>query len=274
VCRAAAGVCDTAENCPGTAGGACPSDQKQPSGTVCRAAVNTCDVAETCDGSSNTCPADQKQPNGTSCSDGFFCNGAETCQSGTCTAGAPPCPATICNEGTQMCLSGACPSAPQTCRTALKSLLLIKNKTPDSKDKLTWKWIKGAATTQAELADPRTTADYALCIYAGTTNALVATVNVPPSNKWQPLGSKGYKFLDTTEMYDGAQKIKVKSGAVNKSKALVKGRGPNLPDPLNGGPLSLPVTAQLFNYQTGVCFGSTFNTPLKNSTTLFKAKNP
>ena len=178
-----------------------------------------------------------------------------------------------------MCLTSFCPNAPQSpCSSALKSLLLIKNKSDDTKDKLTWKWIKGAATTVDDLKDPTTTANYALCIYAGSTNALVAQLDVPPSNtKWQPLGSKGFKFLDNTEADDGAQKIKLKSGSANKSKALVKGRGTNLPDPLdaiNGGPLQPPVTTQLINLQTGACFGSTFNTPLKNTTSFFKAKAP
>jgi hypothetical protein len=274
VCRPAAGVCDAAENCPGAPGGACPADQKQPTGTVCRAAVNTCDAAENCDGTTDNCPADAKQPNGTSCSNGTFCDGAETCQSGVCTNGSPPCPSTICSEAMQACLSSTCPATPQTCRTSHKGLLLIKNKTPDSKDKLVWKFIKGAQTTQSDLQDPRSTADYALCIYAGTANTLVGTINVPPSNsKWTVLGTKGYKFLDTTPFPDdGAKKILVKGGTAGKSKMLVKGAGANLPDPINGGPLSLPVTVQLFNYQTGACFNTTFTNALKNTTTLFKAK--
>ena len=108
---------------------------------------------------------------------------------------------------------------------------MLKNKSPDSKDKLTWKWIKGAATTLADLKDPTATADYALCIYAGTTNALVAALNVPPGAHWSTLGTKGYKYKDPTESQAGVQKIILKSGTAGKSKALVKGKGTNLPDP-------------------------------------------
>jgi hypothetical protein len=192
-------------------------------------------------------------------------------------AGTPPCTVSgICSEGLGECLTTACPSGPQGgCGTSLKSLLLIKNKTPDSKDKLTWKFIKGPATTQTQLGDPTTTADYALCVYAGSANALVAQINVPPSNtKWKTLGTKGYKFLDNTLADDGAQKILVKGGAAGKSKMLVKGKGVNLPDPVL--PLDFPVTVQLFNYQTGVCFDSSFSalSAKKNVPTLFKAKNP
>jgi len=272
VCRSAAGVCDVAENCTGVANATCPADAKQPNTTVCRGAVDACDMAETCDGSSNSCPADAKQPDGTSCSDGLFCNGEETCSSGACTAGTAPC-TFICSESTDECLSTACPTSPQICRTAQKNLLLIKNKADNSKDKLIWKFIKGAATTTAEFADPRSTADYALCIYAGTADALVASIHIPANNsKWTALGTKGFKYLDPTLAADGTQKVILKGGTAGKTKALLKGRGGNLPDPLDMGPLGTPVTAQLLNYQSGVCWGGTFTTAKKSTTTIFKAK--
>jgi hypothetical protein len=243
---------------------------------VCRAAADTCDAAETCDGSTNNCPADADQPDGTSCTDGLFCNGAETCQAGACTDQADPCGfAALCSEGTDMCLSSVCPSAPQTCRAAAKTQLMVKNKADNTKDKLIWKWIKGAATTQAEFADPTMTAEYALCIYAGTADTLVASLHIPPSNtKWTPIGSKGYKYLDSTLAADGTQKVIVKGGVAGKSKALVKGRGINLPDPLDMGPIGTPVTAQLLNYQSGVCWEGNFTTAKKDTNALFKAKNP
>jgi hypothetical protein len=181
-----------------------------------------------------------------------------------------------CSEGLQECLSSPCPASPHTCLAAQKSILLLKNKTDNSKDKLTWKWIKGAATLTSDFADPTTTANYALCIYAGTTDALVAQMSLPAGSKWSALGTKGFKYNDPTLSPDGAQKAILKSGAPGKSKALVKGKGTNLPDPLDGGPLPFPVTVQLFNYQTGLCLDSTFNmtNALKNTSTLFKAKTP
>src|SRR5439155_7101335 len=56
VCRAAAGVCDVAEYCPGTSA-ACPANTLKASTTVCRAAAGVCDVAESCRGTSAYCPA-------------------------------------------------------------------------------------------------------------------------------------------------------------------------------------------------------------------------
>jgi hypothetical protein len=279
VCRAAAGVCDVAELCTGTADQPCPGDAKASASTVCRAAAGLCDAAELCTGSSDTCPVDVNQPDGTSCSDGLFCNGPETCSAGTCTPGTAPCAfAAICSEGTDACLTSVCPSSPQSCRTPGKALLLIKNKADNSKDKLIWKWLKGAATTTAEFADPTATADYALCIYAGTTDTLRAQVHIPPSNtKWKATGTKGFKYKDATGTDDGTRKVVLKSGAAGKSKALVKGKGANLPDfnsDLPIAPGDLPLIVQLRNNQTGICWEGQFSLPKKNTADQFNAKTP
>jgi hypothetical protein len=67
VCRSAAGVCDIAENCTGTADQPCPSDSVSGAFVVCRSAVDECDATENCDGSAVNCPADAKQPLNTPC---------------------------------------------------------------------------------------------------------------------------------------------------------------------------------------------------------------
>lgn len=96
-CRAAAGGCDVAESCNGTAP-TCPADVLVSGGTACRAAVGTCDVAETCSGSSAVCPADVLVANGTTCrASAGVCDVAESC---TGTSGV--CPADVfVGSGTQ-----------------------------------------------------------------------------------------------------------------------------------------------------------------------------
>jgi hypothetical protein len=231
-------------------------------------------MAELCDGSSNTCPADVLQPDGTDCSDSQFCNGAETCQSGVCADQTDPCSlSSICNESADMCQTTVCPAAPEACRTAQKSLLLIKNKDDNTKDKLIWKLIKGEATTQVDFGDPTDSADYALCIYQGASQALAAQIHVPPGSSWSALGSKGYRYLELTGAAGGTQKVIVKgTGAAGKTKALLKGRGDFLPDPIDSTALQEPVIAQLFNYQTGICWQGSYATAKKNTTSLYKAK--
>jgi len=281
VCRAVTtgDVCDEEEVCDGSSA-ACPPDAVKPAGTECRASSGECDPAEDCDGSSKQCPPDTFSPDGTSCTDdGMFCTGVETCQSGACTGSGDPCGGAYCDEIEGICLSGGCPSGPLACRSATKSIFLVKNKTPDSKDKLIWKWIKGESTDQTEFGDPTTSADYSLCVYAGTTASLVAELDVMPDGTlWKPIGTKGYKFKDNTLTEYGVQKVILKGSDQNKSKALVKGKGDNLPDlPPASDPmlaLDLPVKVQLINQSNGICFEGVYDTPdiKKNEPALFKAK--
>lgn len=156
------------------------------------------------------------------------------------------------------------------CRTALKSLFVVKDKADNSKDKIIWKWIKGAATTKDEFANPTATATYGLCIYEN--GAIIGTAAVSPDpTKWSTISTKGFKYKDKNGTAFGIQKILLKSGAATKAKVLVKGKGAALPDP--SPDLMLPVVVQLVNGDTGVCWESTFTSAIKNQVGLFKAKN-
>lgn len=168
-------------------------------------------------------------------------------------------------------LCGEAPAA--GCRTAGKSTLSVTDKTPDTKDKLSWKWTKGESTATGEFADPVNTAVYSLCVYAGTTSALIADALVPPhATKWEPISTKGFRYKDKIPTEDGIQKILVKASIDNKSKATVKGKGTGLPDITP--PLSLPVTVQLVNSDSGICWESSYTSLhlKKNEIGKFKAK--
>jgi hypothetical protein len=280
VCRGAAGLCDIADQCDGV-GVACPADVLEPSTTVCRAATGgeVCDVEELCTGSSAACPADLSLPDGTSCEDGNFCNGSQTCSSGVCSGGTDPCAVDeSCDEATELCFTGSCPVNAVACRAGLKHKVLIKNKADNAKDKLIWKWGKGALTTTAEFGDPTTTADYALCFYAGPGADLLQGLGVPANaTKWAALGTKGYKYNDPAGAEAGITKIIVKGGAFGKSKALVKGKGLGLPDFDSDLPIAtgdLPLIVQLRNNDNGICWESEFITAKKNGLDQFNAKRP
>ena len=178
-----------------------------------------------------------------------------------------------CDEGTDTCV-GICPPTLQfSCRGADRSALQIKNDADDSRDKFTWKWSKGAATTIEDFADPRTSATYALCIYAAGNS--VGEIQVPPSSiYWAPLGSKGFVYRDVAGLQDGAQKIALKSGESGRAKIQLKGRGVGLPDPLTGNSLPLPITVQMVNADSGLCWQSVFTHATKNEFKQFKAKTP
>lgn len=274
-CRVAAGDCDLAEQCDGGSP-ACPADLK--STAVCRAAAGVCDAAESCDGAGNTCPADADQPDGTPCPDGQFCNGAEQCVAGSCDAGAPPC-ALSCDEGGDACTVGCPPVAQSGCLTAAKSLLLIKDKADDTKDKLIWKWIKGGATALPDFGAPNAGSDYALCVYAGPGEALIAggEAVLPAGAGWTAAGGKGWKYDAASGLPNGIAKAVLKSGDAGKSKALVKGKGGDLPDPtlpIAGG--DFPLLVQLLNDETPLCLESSFasGSVKKNADDQLKLKTP
>lgn len=270
------GVVDLGEQCDDgnlSNGDCCSSSCQFESGTtVCRAPADSCDVADMCSGTSAVCPTDVKQPDGTSCADGQFCNGAEQCRGGVCQSGVEPC-LLLCDEPHDLCATG-CPQMPQTCRTAEKSTLMIRNKVRDRRDKLIWKWAKGSQTSQAELGDPTSTADYALCVYAGAASGLVGEAIIPADmSKWSALSADGYIYEDATAAEDGIFKVVLEGSERNKSKVQVKGRGPELTDvPL---PVAAPVTVQLINGDNGLCWGTSYSAAqiVKNDNDQLKAKS-
>jgi len=221
-----------------------------------------CDDGNLADGDccSSTCQFDGA---GTPCPDATLCNGDETCDgAGNCDPGT----ALDCDDN-DLCTQDSCSpisgcvndgSAVGGCRTALKSILILKDKSPDTKDKLVWKWVKGQSTTQDAFGVPTGTTQYALCIHAGTAAALLASYNVPgDAMKWSAIGTKGYKYTDPAGSAAGITKVLLKGSAQDKAKCLVKGKGTNLDD-FDLTDLIDPVTVQLVNSANTTCFESTF----------------
>ncbi len=104
-CRAAAGTCDVAEKCTGTSA-ACPADGFVAAATVCRASAGTCDVAETCTGTSAACPTDTFAPATTTCrAAAGTCDAAEKCTgtSAACPADGFLAAATVCRAAAGVC---------------------------------------------------------------------------------------------------------------------------------------------------------------------------
>jgi cysteine-rich repeat protein len=211
---------------------------------------------------------------GEQCDDGNLSNGdccSSTCQyeanGAPCASDGHPCNLDVC-DATGTCTHNEAPA--MGCLTSGKSIVLMKNSADDTKDKLLWKWIKGAELSQMDLADPISSTDYALCIYAGTTNTLIADAAIPPGSGWRTVGSKGYKFKGASP--DGLSLALLKGGTAGKSKALAKGKGAALSDPAL--PLAYPVTVQLKKDGSSLCLESTFTADdeKKNDAAQFTAK--
>lgn len=206
-----------------------------------------------------------------SCDDDDACTTADTCDgAGTCVGGAPPncndndlCTQDSCDSGIG-CVNDESPAG--GCRLAEKSILLVK--TAAGKEKIIWKWIKGAQTMQSELGDPTSATDYALCVYSGATASNVAAVPWSAS-LWSPISDKGYLYKDGGSA-DGVEKILLKGGDPSKAKALVKSKGSGIPVPPL--PFTLPVIVQLVSSDGDACFEATYNSAIKETPTQFKAK--
>ncbi|MBX3027968.1 hypothetical protein KF840_24000 [bacterium] len=238
------------------------------------------DAGEQCDdgnsSSGDCCDSDcQYEPAGSACSDHDACTSGDVCNGAGACAGptvlncddANACTADACDPMTG-CVNEAGPAT--GCLTAAKGLFMIKNATDDAKDKLMWKWGKGAPVSQAALADPTGSTDYALCVYSGPGGTLVGAASLPAGSGWSALGNTGYLFKGTSP--NGLTKALLKGGASGKPKAQAKGKGSALPDPAL--PLSYPVTVQLKKNGSSVCLESTFTAPdeVKNDIGQFKAK--
>ncbi|MFQ5665886.1 MAG: hypothetical protein ACE5I7_05575 [Candidatus Binatia bacterium] len=192
----------------------------------------------------------------------------------------------------------ACPATPLAgCRTPLKSRFLLKDKTvanaadPDKRDRLVWKWLRGPATTFAELGNPvANLSSYSLCVYdeSAGTPTLVLSAGAPAGGTcrngkpcWQRLGTAanptGYRYRNADLTPDGLLKIVLRKGDTpgGQARVVVIGKGANLP-------LPLPVGTTYFNQDTtaivqfiksdgGICWEARYASPArKNQSSVFR----
>jgi hypothetical protein len=271
-CRAAAGPCDVAEACTGL-DTACPSDAK--STAECRASTGPCDPAEACDGSNDVCPADLLSPNGTTCDDGDPCTGLGTCDgAGTsCPAGTPvvcgPCEAC---DGVGGCVIGPL----GVCRhvTGKKAKLIVKDRTPDDRDIVVWKFNKFVDGTEAaDFGTPTEPleAGYHFCIFQDLDPdpqvmdpQLVGHVQIPAGPPWLAAGT-GYKYKLQTSAPKGLLTAALKA-AGGVGKVNLKGKGAEAP--ALGMPLGTPVVVHFQSEAT--CWQASYSTPRVNRADMFK----
>jgi hypothetical protein len=222
-----------------------------------------------------TDPANDGQP----CDDGNACTGSDTCRFGTCLGqdvvdGTPCDDGKACTRG-DTCQVGVCTSgqAPLTsCRRpilAKKSRLVLIDKSPDRRDRLVWKWGRGAATNAADLGNPLATTDYVLCVYDGVSSnpRLRSGTVIPAGSKWESI-SGGYKYVDRGLGSGGVQKVILKEGSDGRARIVVRAKGDNLEAP------ALPlldsrVLVQFFN--DDVCWEAEYSVFQDNDSEQFRA---
>ncbi|MCC6850267.1 MAG: hypothetical protein IT294_17385 [Deltaproteobacteria bacterium] len=161
------------------------------------------------------------------------------------------------------------------CRTpsvGQKAQLALKDRSPDAKDQLQWKWSKGSATTKADFGSPTTTTSYHLCVYDGTSTVIVDAL-IPagglcgtsnPKPCWKDK-TKGFDYKDKDLTPDGVEQLKLKEGlAAGKASIQLKAKGTPLDDP--SYPITQPVTVQLHNTASGLCWEAVYSAPATKNT--------
>ena len=230
------------------------------------------------------------------CNDGDICTDDECDGAGLCLhivdpSNAPSCAGATTTSTTVTTTSSTtsttldtfpCSAAPaQGCFTAGRMTFLVKDKVPDSKDQIKWKWIRGEETGQGDMGNPLATTIYGLCIYDGVGGAPVLVgdpILFAPDSAWQDKNPKGWKYKDKLGSNDGVQKAQLKPGAALKSKAQVKAKGVSIPMPAPAQSEKFfeanpSVIVQLVTSE-GKCWTSEFSTAKKNSGDQYKAKGP
>ena len=168
---------------------------------------------------------------------------------------------------TPTCASGPVAGCRTPAVSAKASLQYKDSSANDAKDQLQWKWSKGSVTTKAEFGTPLTTTNYQLCIYDGTASLIFgATIpaggscgasNPKPCWKNKP---KGFDYKDKDLTPDGVNQLKLQEGLVaGKAQIQLTGKGALLDDPTL--PFSQPVTVQLHNAESGLCWEAVYSFP-------------
>ncbi|MEO8605494.1 MAG: hypothetical protein ABI629_23190 [bacterium] len=203
---------------------------------------------------------------------------ASATSTGTETPSASPTP-----TATPLC--GATPR--NDCATPLvagAARLQIRDSTPDSGDKLLWRWSVGEAQL-SQFGAPAATTNYALCVYdrSAGTPALKQVATIAGGGLcdgracWRP-SSHGFRYKGRSTNADGVDSLLLKEGQFGRAKILLKAKREALALPAPASGLQFfaqdpSVTVQLVN-TAGFCWQATYAAPAQqNQVDRFKAKS-
>jgi len=151
------------------------------------------------------------------CDDGLACTTGDVCTAGQCVGQAPaicddanPCTRDGCDD-VAGCVNTPAPAT--TCLTAPRTRVQLDNRSGASKDRLKWKWDKGAAFAASDAGMPDTTTSYTLCIYDNTASvsSIATRLDVAPGPSWTQKGSK-WRYKDKTRASAGVDKMQIRFG--------------------------------------------------------------
>lgn len=184
------------------------------------------------------------------------------------------------------------PTTDPACVTGFAGGLLLVKTDVAGKERLVAKLKQGPALTQTDMGNPLdvsqggTGTSYALCIYddggALAGDVLVARAGDLCAGQpcWKPIGhapndprgpGKGYRYKDLALSADGVRKILYKGGSAGSSKALVIGKGGNVPSTIAPALQSSASATIQLRSSDGVCLSLTLSDIVKSEAAFFKA---
>lgn len=168
----------------------------------------------------------------------------------------------------------SCSAAPRNCRQPTaerKSVLLLRDKMPDDRDRLVWNWRKGEATLKSEFGNPLATDGYALCLYED--DALVQGFEIPAGQQcsgrpcWKET-TRGFSYKDRDLTPDGVSTLRMTEGQVDGKTTLgVRGKGVRLGMP-DLTALTGVLEVQLQRTGDPLCWGAVYTPPFKKNNGL------
>ena|GEM_PF-5943753 len=177
----------------------------------------------------------------------------------THTVSATPTP-TEASMPTPVGPATTCPAEPRAgCDAPRRSKLVIRNGLDDARDSielLLWRGRRRQASSA--FGNPLATTNTLVCVYDNA--GLVLELAVPPGPRWSPVGQRGFLYADPAGSVAGIQRFSLERRAGwlvrHETTIRLQAEGANVPE--MSLPLSEPVTVQVLNDATDVCFGDTF----------------
>ncbi len=250
-------------------------------GSRCRGGI--VDPGEDCDVGPNTmgtcCTNDCRFADaGTLCDTDADPETDEACDpDGACLSVPPPTcdPCLVWDPDAETCV----PDVRRDCRRPIApaARMSMSTTTPDARDALSFAWSRGAATTSAELGDPRAATAYELCVFADAGATLLLSSTVPAGGTCGTRPCWSTNGGNTTFRYrnphgDGIRSVKLTSGAAGDATIRLGGKGPALGLPTTLDPSQPPVTVQLRRTDAPICWEARFPVLRTNTTSRLRAR--
>ena len=161
----------------------------------------------------------------------------------------------------------SCESPRPDCRPSLRprtSNLLVTDRTPDTGDRVTWKWRHGAETALTDFEDPTNSTTFVVCVFdPGGSSIMRMTVpsaaTCGSASCWQRRGARGFAYESDSGSPDGVTALGLGAGAAGTARITLKGEGAALQMPSIPS-LALPLRVQLNASAEGACWESVYTT--------------